>query len=76
MDTTKIFNNGNSQAVRLPKEYRFQEKEVGIRKIGGAVLLFPIDRAWDTFLDGINGFSDDFLSEGRQCQPEQTRESL
>jgi len=76
METAKLFTNGSSQAVRLPKEYRFQGAEVGIKKIGNVCVLFPVDRAWETFLDGLNGFSDDFLSGGRPQQLEQTRENL
>ncbi len=41
MQTARIFMNGNSQAVRLPKEYRFNDDEVIIKKVGGAVLLIP-----------------------------------
>ena len=42
MTTAKIFENGRSQAVRLPKEYRFKDKEIGISKVGEIVLLFLI----------------------------------
>jgi len=76
METAKLFINGNSQAVRLPKEYRFTGNEVGIRKIGNIAVLYPIDQAWETFLDGLNGFTDDFLSEGRQEQLGQARDSI
>ena len=62
--------------MRLPKEYRFPGNEVGIRKIGDIAVLFPIDLAWESFLGGINGFTDDFLSDGRRAQFEQTREIL
>ena len=41
MNTAKVFETGRSQAIRLPKEYRFTEKEVGIKKLGDIVLLFP-----------------------------------
>ena len=76
METAKIFVSGNSQAVRLPKEYRFPGTEVGIRKVGNITILFPIDQAWETFLNGLNGFTDDFLSDGRQQQLGQARESI
>jgi antitoxin VapB len=76
METAKIFYSGNSQAVRLPKEYRFTGSEVGIKKTGNAVILFPKDKMWDTMLEGLNGFSDDFLHEGRSPQLEQARENL
>lgn len=42
MQTARIFNNGNSQAVRLPKEFRFDEDEVVIKKIGDIVILLPM----------------------------------
>ena len=76
METAKLFINGNSQAVRLPKECRFTGNEVGIRKAGNIVILFPIDQAWETFIDGLNSFSDDFLADGREQHIEQVRESL
>ena len=76
METAKLFINGNSQAVRLPKECRFPGNEVGIRKVGNIAILFPIDQAWETFIDGLNSFSDDFLADGRELQLEQVRESL
>ena len=64
MKTAKLLNNGDSKAVCLPKEYRFPGNEVGIRKIGNSAILFPNNQAWETFLEGLNGFTDDFYSEG------------
>ena len=65
METAKLFTNGQSQAVRLPKEYRFEGNEVYIKRIGNTVYLFPKDQQWETFLNGLNGFSDDIFSDGR-----------
>ena len=76
METAKLFMNGQSQAVRLPKEYRFPGDEVGIKKVGSMVVLYSVDNVWDTFLEGLNGFSDDFMAFGREPQGEQLRESL
>ncbi|MDD6991063.1 MAG: AbrB/MazE/SpoVT family DNA-binding domain-containing protein, partial [Oscillospiraceae bacterium] len=45
MMTAKIFENGRSQAVRLPKEYRFSSNEVAVNKIGNIVMLMPIEEA-------------------------------
>ncbi len=50
MTTAKIFENGRSQAVRLPKEYRFSEDEVLISKVGEIVMLIPKSLKWDGFL--------------------------
>jgi len=76
MDTAKIFDSGNSQAVRLPKEYRFTGTEVGIQRVGNTTVLFPLDRAWQTFLDGLDGFSNDFMVDGRVADVPQVRDSL
>jgi len=76
MQTASLFVNGRSQAVRLPKEYQFQGDSVYIRKVGEAVVLFPVDKEWEVFLQGLNGFSDDFMSEGRQQGSLQEREPL
>ena len=68
----KIFQNGASQAVRLPREFRFDADEVCIKRIGSAVLLFPRDAAWD-LMDAARGQVDeDFMSE--RHQPERTDE--
>jgi antitoxin VapB len=63
MTTAKLFANGQSQAVRLPKEYRFDGDEVFIKKIGNAVVLIPKGKEWDMFISGLVGFSDDFMSD-------------
>ena len=76
METAKLFLNGNSQAVRLPKEYRFQGNEVGIKKVGESIILFPKDKEWEIFINGLNGFTDDFFSGGRVQLPDQVRDSL
>ena len=77
METAKLFQNGQSQAVRLPKEYRFSDDEVYIKKIGHTVMLFPKNRIWETFLEGLNNFTEDFMPNGRESQGEhQERESL
>ena len=76
MMTAKIFENGRSQAVRLPKEYRFNENEVAINKIGDVVVLMPKGNKWSGFLDSLGFFSDDFMSDGRDNPVEQERESL
>ena len=76
MTTAKIFENGRSQAVRLPKEFRFDGDEVYIKKIGEVVMLVAKDSKWDGFLLGLDMFSDDFMSDGRQSLDVQERESL
>jgi antitoxin VapB len=76
MQTARLFNNGRSQAVRLPKEYQFKGENVFIRKVGEAVLLVPVDKDWETFLHGLNSFSEDFMAEKRSQGKEQTREEL
>jgi antitoxin VapB len=62
MDTAKLFKNGRSQAVRLPKAYSFSAKEVYIKKIDGVVILIPKDKdTWQPLIDSLNKFSNDFF---------------
>jgi len=76
METAKLFVNGQSQAVRLPKEYRFSGNEVYIRKIGNAVMLFPKERVWETFLNSLDSFTDDFFADEREQGVQEPRETL
>ena len=73
METAKLFQNGKSQAVRLPKEFRFGSDRVYIKRIGNAVVLLPYQTPWETLLDSLTLFSADFMDE--RIQPStQTRE--
>jgi len=75
--TAKLFQNGQSQAVRLPKEFRFENlKEVFIKKINGMVVLIPKEdkTVWDSMFDTLDDFSDDFMQ--RRTEPTQEREEL
>ena len=71
MDTAKIFWAGRSQAVRLPKEFRFRGKEVRIRRHGNAVILEPVADDW-SWLDAIAGrLDDDFIQAvGERPEPQ------
>ena len=76
MDTAKIFENGRSQAVRLPQKYRFNADEVVIQRLGDAVLLVPKESLWNTFMDGVNSFTEDIFENGRDQGGQEERESL
>ena len=69
MRTAKLFKNGQSQAVRLPKEFRFDGTQVFIKKMGGAVVLLPYQDSWQMLFDSLGQFSDDFMTS--RDQPEQ-----
>jgi antitoxin VapB len=71
--TAKLFKNGNSQAVRLPMEFRFDGEEVLIYREGGRVVLQPLDSNWDAFFTDEKHVSDDFMAE-RKDTPPQKRE--
>jgi len=66
MKTAKIFQNGKSQAVRLPKEFRFDDTEVFIKKSGHVVYLIPRDESWEILFSTLKKFSKDFMSERSQ----------
>jgi len=75
LKTAKLFKNGDSQAVRLPKEFRFAGDEVFIKRMGSAVVLLPKAKSWDTLIASLDKFSADFMSE-REQPAQQVRESL
>jgi antitoxin VapB len=66
MDTAKLFQNGRSQAVRLPKDYRFHGDKVYIKKLGNAVVLLPYHDAWQSLIDSLDRFSEDFMADRDQ----------
>jgi len=66
MNTAKLFKNGKSQAVRLPKEFKFEGSEVYIKRIGQNVMLIPMNDPWGTLIDSLDKFSDDFMSQRTQ----------
>jgi antitoxin VapB len=75
MRTAKIFQNGQSQAIRLPKEFRFKDDQVYIKKSGNVVILIPKSNSWDSLADSLGKFSDDFMVERNQPRT-QRRESF
>jgi antitoxin VapB len=75
MQTAKLFNNGRSQAVRLPKEFRFDGSDVYIKKLGDIVLLIPKKSPWSSLVKSLDEFSSDFMRERLQPE-EQEREKL
>ncbi len=74
MQKAKLFHNGRSQAVRLPKEFRFEGDSVNIRRVGGTVMLFPDENAWDAVYEALEQFSPDFMEDGRNQPSTQKRE--
>ena len=75
MQTAKLFMNGQSQAVRLPKEFRLEGSEVYIKKSGSSIVLIPANGSWDTLTASLDEFSDDFMAD--RAQPlQQVREGV
>ncbi len=66
MDSAKLFYNGRSQAVRLPRDYRFEGEEVYIKKIGNAVVLIPKEKIWEVHEAGLDYFSSDYMESRKQ----------
>lgn len=75
MKTAKLFKNGQSQAVRLPKEFRFEGNEVLIKKQGGNVILMPIEKPWwEPLIESLAMFPPDFMEERDQPTEQQERD--
>jgi antitoxin VapB len=75
-ETAKVFKNGASQAVRLPREFRFDGDEVCIKRIGAAVLLFPRGAAWDLMGRALGRVDEDFLPHRAQPTSVEKRKAL
>jgi antitoxin VapB len=75
MDTARIFQSGRSQAVRLPKEFRFSGTEVGVKHFGNGVLLLPADDPWGTLEMALAAFEPGFALERNQPET-QTRAEI
>jgi len=73
METAKLFQNGKSQAVRLPRKFRFRGDRVLIKKVGDTVLLYPYEDPWQAWLANLQRFSADFM-ETREQPENQERE--
>ena len=76
MKKAKILESGKSQAVRLPKKFRFVGDEVYVQKVGQAVVLMPKESAWEIFMDGVSSFTEDFFADGRDGGVNTAREAL
>ena len=76
MRTSKVFASGNSQAIRLPKEYRLDDTEIYIQKIGNTIILFPKSSPWEAFESSLGEFTEDFMEDGRNQPDIQERATL
>ena len=66
MNTAKLFMNGQSQAVRLPKEFRFKGDAVFIKRLGNAVVLLPEKNSWNTLIGSLDQFTPEFMAKRDQ----------
>jgi len=66
MKTAKLFKNGQSQAVRLPKEFRFEGSAVFIQRMGNNVVLSPKEDQWSAMFKAAKRFSPDFMEKRDQ----------
>lgn len=73
MDTARLFQSGRSQAVRLPKDYRFEGREVAVKHFGNGVLLLPIEDPWQAMEEGLAAFEPGFMLEREQPETQQRK---
>lgn len=74
MKTAKIFRSGNSQAVRIPKEFQMEGEEVEIQKKGASLVLRPKKKSWTSLLESLQKFTGDFMRHGRKQPRAQKRD--
>ena len=68
METAKVLEDEKGQSVRLPEKFRFDVDEVIVQRLGNAIILVPDNMIWETFLNGINSFSEDIFENGRDSE--------
>jgi antitoxin VapB len=73
MKTAKIFKSGNSQAVRIPKDFQLEGDEVEIQKQGDNLVLRPKKKSWAALIASLEKFTEDFMEKGRNQPPVQKR---
>ena len=76
MQMAKLFKNGSSQAVRLPKEFRFEGDEVCIKRVGSVVVLYEKKSRWQILHEATGKVTDDFMADGRNQGVAERRQSL
>lgn len=76
MATARVFKSGNSQAIRLPKEFRVDAREVEIFRRGDEIVLREKKRSAAEIFDILASFTEDFMADGRGDLPPQEREAL
>jgi len=76
MHTVKVFKSGNSQAVRIPKEFSVDDTELYIQKVGKSIILTSKKDLWQTFRESLDNFSDDLFADGREQGQDQELEEF
>ena len=76
MITTRVFQSGKSQAVRIPKEFRFDTDTVIVTRVGQALVLTPANQLAEVMREGFGSFPDDFMASGRDNFVPEERETL
>lgn len=76
MHTAKVFKSGNSQAIRIPKEYALDESELYIQRIGNVLVLSSMRTPWSSLRDSLDMFTDDVFLDGRMQPDNQDREAF
>jgi antitoxin VapB len=71
MITTKVFQSGNSQAVRIPREYRIDSDKVVVNRIGKALVILPEDESWSLFSEGVREIGEDYPSSIERDKPQE-----
>jgi antitoxin VapB len=72
MDTARLFQSGNSQAIRLPKAYRLPGTTVYLKRMGRGILVLPEDAGWEPLIESLSEFDEDFMADRNQ-PPQQHR---
>jgi len=76
MSMARTYTTGRSQAIRIPKEYRLPDEDIFINRVGNTITLTPVSKLRESFVQGLQMFTDDFMEDGRPPQIESKRDTL
>ena len=74
MNTAKLSSDGTHQMVTLPTDFKMTGTEVYVKKIGNAIILISKDNPWQTLIDSLDQFSDDFMTTRDQLPVDKREE--
>jgi antitoxin VapB len=76
IETIKIEDISGEQFIKIPANLKIDDDKVYLKKVGSLIYVIPFHNPWQSIIDSLDGFSDDFMDIGREQQVQQKREPM